>query len=193
LFEAGQHDRDGRNWTYLFDEPFETLAEYRAWMLRTCLGDDPQFYAVVDNATDKAVGIGAYLRITPAHGGIEIGHLNFSPLMQGTRVATEAIFLMIDHVFRLGYRRCEWKCDSLNAPSRKAAERFGFRFEGIFEQAVVYKGRNRDTAWFAITDRYWPDLRRAFEQWLAPENFAPDGRQLLRLSDLTARWSLSRR
>jgi RimJ/RimL family protein N-acetyltransferase len=186
LFTAGQLDREGRNWTYLSDGPFETFAEYRAWMDRTCLGSDPQFYAIVDQASGKAAGLGGYLRITPAHGVIEIGHLNFSPLLQGTRLATEAIYLWIAHAFELGYRRCEWKCDSLNAPSRKAALRFGFRFEGIFEQAVIYKGRSRDTAWFAITDKCWPALRDAFQQFLAPENFDADGRQRLRLSDLTA-------
>jgi RimJ/RimL family protein N-acetyltransferase len=186
LFEAYQRDQDGRNWTYLFDGPFDTLDSYRAWMQKTCLGNDPQFYAVVDQSSGKPVGLGGYLRITPLHGVIEIGHLNFSPLLQETISATEAIYLWIARSFELGYRRCEWKCDSLNAPSRKAAARFGFRFEGVFEQSVIYKGRSRDTAWFAITDQRWPALRDALQQWLAPENFDAEGRQRLRLSELTA-------
>ncbi len=134
-----------------------------------------------------AVGIGAYLRIDPANGVIEVGHLQFSPRMQRTPIATEAIFLLMRHAFDdLGYRRFEWKCDDLNAPSRRAAERFGFRFEGIFRQAVVYKGRNRDTAFYAIIDRDWPAIRDGFERWLSPANFDGHGRQIARLADLRA-------
>ena len=134
-----------------------------------------------------AVGIGSYLRIDPANGVIEVGHLQFSPRMQRTPVATEAIFLLMRHAFEdLGYRRFEWKCDDLNAPSRRAAERFGFRFEGIFRQAVVYKGRNRDTAWYAVIDRDWPTIRDGFERWLSPCNFDGHGRQIARLADYHA-------
>jgi RimJ/RimL family protein N-acetyltransferase len=129
--------------------------------------------------------VASYLRITPASGSIEVGHLNFSALLQKKPAATEAMVLMMQHAFELGYRRYEWKCDALNRPSRVAAERLGFVFEGIFRQATVYKGRSRDTAWYSIIDAEWPRLRRAFATWLAPENFDDDGAQRSRLSDLT--------
>jgi RimJ/RimL family protein N-acetyltransferase len=123
------------------------------------------------------VGVASYLRIAPAVGTIEVGHIHFSPLLQRTPAATEAMYLMMRHAFELGYRRYEWKCDALNAPSRRAAERLGFSFEGIFRQAVVVKGRNRDTAWYACIDREWPARREAFERWLDPANFDAEGRQ----------------
>jgi len=131
------------------------------------------------------VGVASYLRIVPAHGCIEIGHLNFSSRLQRTPAATEALYLMIKNAFALGYRRCEWKCDALNAPSRAAALRLGFQFEGVFRQAIVNKGHNRDTAWFSILDEEWPRLQRAFETWFAPSNFTESGEQLVRLSHLT--------
>jgi RimJ/RimL family protein N-acetyltransferase len=185
LHEANLRDTDSRSWTYLAYGPFGSEEEHRRWLVTTCLGSDPVFFAMVDRAMNKPVGVGAYLRIAPASGSIEVGHLHFSPLLQGTVVATDAMYLMMRHVFELGYRRYEWKCDALNASSRAAARRLGFSFEGIFRQATVYKGRNRDTAWYAVTDREWPALRRAFETWLAPENFEEAGRQRTRLSDLT--------
>jgi RimJ/RimL family protein N-acetyltransferase len=126
---------------------------------------------------NRATGIASYLRIEPAHGTIEVGHLAFSPLLQRTAAATEAMYLMMKHAFELGYRRYEWKCDALNAASRRAAERLGFRFEGVFRQAVVYKGRNRDTAWYSIIDREWPGREAAFLAWLDPTNFDSHGRQ----------------
>ena len=132
-------------------------------------------------ATGCAVGQASYLNIKPAQGSIEVGHLYFSPLARRTRVATEAMYLMMRRAFEAGYRRYEWKCDALNAPSRAAAERFGFTYEGIFRQATVVKGRNRDTAWYAAIDSEWPRLRAAFEAWLAPENFAASGQQRRRL------------
>ena len=155
-------------------------------MQTTCLGADPLFFAIVDAATGRATGLASYLRIAPAAGSIEIGHLYFSPLLQRRPAATEALFLLMDQAFELGYRRLEWKCNALNAASRSAALRLGFQFEGIFRQATVVKGRNRDTAWFSIIDGEWPQLRRAFARWLAPANFDEKGRQRERLSTLTA-------
>jgi RimJ/RimL family protein N-acetyltransferase len=178
LFEANAADVTGRNWTYLSIEAPPTLDAYRAWLTHMTAKDDPFFHAIVDRETERAVGVASYLRIDPPQGVIEVGHINFSPRLQRTRAATEAMFLMMRRVFdELGYRRYEWKCDSLNAPSRAAAARLGFTFEGVFRQALVYKGRNRDTAWFSILDREWPARAAAFERWLDPANFDAAGRQ----------------
>ena len=185
LHAANREDAEGRIWTYLGVGPFARLEDYRAWIEQSCLGDDPLFFAVRDLATGRAAGVASYLRIAPDSGSIEVGHINFAPALQRTRAATEAMYLMMANVFALGYRRYEWKCDSLNAKSRAAAERLGFRFEGIFRQATVYKGRNRDTAWFSILDSEWPRLLAAFETWLDPANFDADGRQRRGLSELT--------
>ncbi len=186
LFAANARDADARAWTYLPYGPFADLAAYRAWMEGLCLGDDPLFFAIVDAATARPVGVASYLRIDPAAGSIEVGHLRFSSLLQRTPAATEAMVLMMRNAFGLGYRRYEWKCDALNAPSRAAALRLGLSFEGVFRQAVVIKHRNRDTAWFAATDRDWPALAAAFDRWLAPDNFDAEGRQRVRLTALTA-------
>jgi RimJ/RimL family protein N-acetyltransferase len=186
LFRAGALDAAGRNWTYSAAGPFASFDAYRQWMESSCLGDDPLYHAIVDAATGKAAGVASYLRIDPKNGVIEVGHINYSPLLQRKRAATEAMYLMMKRVFELGYRRYEWKCDSLNAPSRAAAQRLGFSYEGIFRQAVVYKGRSRDSAWFAAIDSEWPELERAFLRWLDPANFDGQGNQRLRLSDLTA-------
>jgi RimJ/RimL family protein N-acetyltransferase len=177
LHAANARDAEGRMWTYLPYGPFPGLAEYRAWMEAKWLGDDPLFFAIIDPATGRATGVASYLRIDPASGTIEVGHLGYSPLLQRTPAATETMALMMAHAFALGYRRYEWKCDALNAPSRAAALRLGFTFEGIFRQATVVKGRNRDTAWYSIIDAEWPARRLAFERWLAPENFDAAGRQ----------------
>jgi RimJ/RimL family protein N-acetyltransferase len=178
LFTANAADADGRMWTYLPYGPFESAAAYRKWVEWAQAGDDPQFYAIVERATGRPLGVASYLRIDPAMGVIEVGHLAFSPALQRTALATEAMYLMARRAFdELGYRRYEWKCDSLNRPSRAAAERLGFVYEGTFRQAVVMKRRNRDTAWFAITDAEWPALRAGFEAWLLPENFDAAGRQ----------------
>ncbi|MDA8095335.1 MAG: GNAT family protein [Betaproteobacteria bacterium] len=185
LYDAYSCDASGRGWTYLPYGPFANMAEYDAWMRAICLGPDPLLFAILDIATSRALGVAAYLRITPNAGTIEIGHLHFSPRLQRTAMATEALFLLMREAFALGYRRLEWKCDSLNQPSRRAAQRLGFRFEGIFRQANVVKGRNRDTAWFSIIDREWPALQSAFERWLEPGNFDHDGRQRLPLTVLT--------
>jgi RimJ/RimL family protein N-acetyltransferase len=184
LFAANGLDTAGRSWTYLPYGPFESLTSYHSWMEQFCAGTDPLFYAIITGAQD-AVGVASYLRIDPAKGSIEVGHLNYSPLLQRTRAATEAMFLMMKHAFELGYRRYEWKCHALNAASRAAAQRLGFSFEGVFRQAAVIKGRNRDTAWYAAIDQEWPALRQAFLQWLAPENFDAQGMQRQRLGDLT--------
>ncbi len=179
LFAANALDRSGRNWTYLVQQPFHELESYGAWLAQVAKLDDPLFHAIVDVPSGKAVGVATFMRIEPAHGVIEVGNINYSPLLQRTPAATEAMFLMMRRVFEeLGYRRYEWKCDSLNAPSRAAAVRLGFQYEGLFRQAVVYKNRNRDTAWFSIIDSDWPGLKRAYEDWLAPANFDADGRQI---------------
>ncbi len=178
LWAAFALDVEGRNWTYLPYGPFETSEAFRAWLTGQAAGDDPLFFAIIDATTGRAVGMASYLRIDPEVGCIEVGHLNFSPLLQRRPAATEAMFLMMRHAFDgLGYRRYEWKCDSLNAPSWAAAERLGFTFEGIFRQARVVKGRNRDTTWLSVTDGEWPRLRAGFEAWLSPSNFGEDGQQ----------------
>ena len=185
LFQAYASDPSGKGWTYLFSKPFTSQKEFNQWLETTCQNKDPLFFVTIDLASDKAVGMTSYLRITPDMGVIEVGHIHFSPLMQRTPVATETMFLMMQRVFdELGYRRYEWKCDSLNQPSRKAAERLGFTFEGIFRQAVVYKNRNRDTAWFSIIDKEWPRLKQAFITWLDPDNFDASGQQLKSLQQL---------
>ncbi len=185
LFAAHGEDMDARGWTYLPYGPFDDLPSYLRWMERTCLGDDPLFFAIVDPASGHGLGVASYLRIEPLFGSIEVGHLRFSARLQRRPAATEAMYLMMRRAFELGYRRYEWKCDALNAPSRAAAQRLGLSFEGIFRQALVYKERNRDTAWFAATDRDWPALSHAFSRWLDPANFDAQGRQHTALSELT--------
>ena len=185
LFAANQTDSDGRNWTYLPYGPFERIEDYRTFVEGLCRGDDPLVHAIIAGDTGRAVGVASYMRIEPAVGVIEVGGINYSPLLQRKPAATEAMYLMMRRVFdELGYRRYEWKCDALNTASRAAAERLGFRFEGVFRQATVYKGRNRDTAWFSIIDRDWPALKAAFERWLAPENFDAGGRQRQSLAEI---------
>ena len=186
LWAAHALDAEGRNWTYLPYGPFASFEEYRAWLEESSRSADPLLFAIVDLATDRAVGVAGYLRITPAAGSIEVGHLQYSPLLQRTPAATEAMYLLMAHAFGLGYRRYEWKCHTLNTPSRAAAQRLGLSFEGVFRQATVVKGRNRDTAWYAAIDQEWPALRAAFEQWLSPANFDAQGRQKSALSALTA-------
>ena len=186
LFRANALDPSRRNFTYLSIGPFDTFEAYRQWMTSASRSEDPLFHAIIDAATGKAVGIASYMRIDTANGVVEVGNLNYSPLLQRKPAATEAMYLMMKRAFELGYRRYEWKCDALNAASRAAAQRLGFSFEGVFRQAVVYKGRNRDTAWYAAIDSEWPELERAFQRWLDPGNFDGEGRQRARLSDLTA-------
>lgn len=185
LFAAHTAAPDGRAWTYLFQEPFALYEAYCAHLERMQTSRDPLFFVVVDSRTQRAVGYLGLMRIDPAHGVIEVGHINYSPLVQRTPAATEAQYLLMKLVFdTLGYRRYEWKCDSLNAPSRRAAQRLGFTFEGVFRQAVVYKGRSRDTAWFSIIDSEWSAIKAALETWLSPDNFSSDGTQRVSLTDI---------
>lgn len=178
-------DNDPRTWTYMPYGPFEDLLSFLAWINFKCLGEDPLFFAIIDLKSSQPVGVASYLRITPASGSIEVGHLHFSSRLRRTPMATEAMFLMMQRAFELGYRRYEWKCDSLNQPSRTAAQRLGLSFEGIFRQATVYKSRTRDTVWFAAIDSEWPALRQAFETWLHPDNFDEQGKQRTSLRELT--------
>ena len=187
LHEEYTADREGRNWTYLPYGPFPSAAAYASVVRSVQAGDDPVFHAIVDRTSGRPVGVASYLRIDPAMGAIEVGHLSYSPALQRSAAATEAMYLMMRRVFEeLGYRRYEWKCDSLNLASRRAAERLGFRYEGTFRQMMVVKGRSRDSAWYSIIDSEWPALRAAFERWLDPANFDAQGRQRRRLSELRA-------
>jgi RimJ/RimL family protein N-acetyltransferase len=187
LFDAQLEDASGARWTYLAGGPYRELAPLRAWCEQMSRSRDPQFHAIVDLASGRALGRAAYLRIDPANGVIEVGHIYLGPRLARTRAATEAIYLLMANAFQLGYRRFEWKCDSGNLPSRAAATRLGFSYEGLFRQAIVYKGRNRDTTWFAVIDRDWSrGLRAAYERWLDPANFDAGGNQRERLSALTA-------
>lgn len=168
---------------YLFDPAPRDSSEFAAWLQKAADSADPLFFAVIDKLTDRAEGRQALMRIDTTHGVIEIGSILWGPAIARTRVATESLLLFAAYVFdRLGYRRLEWKCDNRNEPSKRAAERFGFSFEGVFRQHMVVKGRNRDTAWFAITDGDWPRLKRGFEAWLRPENFDAIGLQKTRLT-----------
>lgn len=187
LFDAYAQDTEGRMWTYLTDGPFETQQAFASWVAGLCAADDRLMFAIVE-PTDGPLGIAGYFRITPEIGSMEVGMLAFAPRLQRTPAATEAMFLMAARAFdELGYRRYEWKCDTLNAASQSAARRLGFRFEGVWRQATIYKGRNRDTAWYAMTDTDWTALRPVFLRWLDPSNFAPDGSQRSALSAGTRR------
>ncbi len=187
LWEAFGADVDGHDWTYLPYGPFDRYNDFARWVSTVAAADDPLFHAIVPaEAPQTPAGVASYLRIAPAAGSIEVGHIHIGPRLQRTPASTEAMYLMMRRAFELGYRRYEWKCDALNAPSRRAAARLGFSYEGTFRQAVVVKGRNRDTAWYACIDREWPALRAAFETWLSPDNFDADGRQRRSLSSFTA-------
>ncbi|KLN62281.1 hypothetical protein WH96_01800 [Kiloniella spongiae] len=184
LFEANSLSKEDGIWAYLAYGPFDKLESYQEWVIDMAAKSDPLFYAIVDKKTDKALGVASYLRITPTAGSLEVGHINFSPALQKTVMATEAMYLMMRHVFvELGYRRYEWKCNALNEGSKIAAKRLGFTYEGTFRQAGVVKGRNRDTAWFSILDHEWPIMDQAFSRWLAKDNFTADSQQLTSLSD----------
>lgn len=176
---------DPRLWDYLPYGPFADATELRAWLAARAASTDPLFLAVVDAASGRAAGVVSYLRVEPAHACIEIGHIWFGAPLQRTPGATETIYLLARHAFDdLGNRRLEWKCDAGNARSRRAAERFGFTFEGVFRQHMIVKGRNRDTAWFSLLDSEWPAARAAYEAWLSPANFDGDGRQRSALEDV---------
>ncbi len=194
LFDAFARDIDHANWTYLPYGPFDDFDSFDAWARSNCQGDDPLFHTVIDRNTGQAIGMASYLRITPDVGVIEVGHIHFSPLLQRTTLSTEAMFLMMKRVFdELGYRRYEWKCDALNAPSCKSAQRLGFQHEGIFRQATLYKNRNRDTAWYSILDNEWPEVRGLIEAWLEPGNFGDDGSAKTSLYENMQDRSLSKR
>ena len=185
LFEATRGEAGDRLWLYLFEGPFPDRADFDAHLRRMAASEDPLFLAITDRASGQSVGYASYMRIEPAHRVIEVGSILYTPRLQRTPHATEAMYLMARHVFEdLGYRRYEWKCNALNAPSRKAAFRFGFTFEGIFRQHMIVKGRNRDTAWFSMLDSEWPARKANFERWLDPSNFGPDGRQKTSLAAL---------
>jgi RimJ/RimL family protein N-acetyltransferase len=185
LFNALSIDNQGASWTYLPYGPFDTRNDFKDWLAKTMSDNDALLYAILDVKTQEPIGISGYLRMNPEHGVIEIGHLHFSALLKQTSLATEAIYLMLRLAFdKYGYRRCEWKCNDLNEPSRRAAERFGFTFEGIFRQNYVFKNRNRDTAWFSVIDSEWPILKEKFEKWLNPDNFEANGKQILKLAQI---------
>ncbi|HIC2034449.1 TPA: GNAT family N-acetyltransferase [Enterobacter soli] len=179
LFAAYQQAEDTRSWTWLLREPDTTIAEYSQWIASVCELSDPIHFAVIDNQTQLPVGSLALMRIDPKNGVVEVGHVHFSPLMSRSPLSTEAQYLLMRYVFdELGYRRYEWKCNSLNEPSRRAALRLGFQYEGRFRQALVVKGHNRDTDWFSILDKEWQALECAFQNWLATDNFTADGKQI---------------
>ena len=172
-------------WDFMPYGPFSSASAYHRWVKDQMGRDDPMFFALIDTASGHALGVASFLRITPEAGSIEVGHICLSPALQRTPAATEAMIVMMDWAFGAGYRRYEWKCNALNLPSRRAAQRLGFSYEGIFRNHMVIKGRNRDSAWFSVIDSEWPALHEAYSAWLSPRNFGPDGRQRERLSDLT--------
>lgn len=186
LFRANSEDKQHGIWDYMPYGPFTAQATYHKWVRDMAALDDPYFYAIKNRESRRFCGVASYLRIKPESGSIEVGHINFAPALQRTRAATEAMYLMMKWAFESGYRRYEWKCDALNMGSRRAAQRLGLSYEGVFRQATVYKGRNRDTAWFAAIDKEWPALEAAFLAWLDPKNFDENGRQRERLGNLTA-------
>jgi RimJ/RimL family protein N-acetyltransferase len=178
-------EADPRLWDYMSVGPFADEARFTNWVEGCAASNDPLFHAVVDQATGRALGVVSYMRIAAGQGVIEIGNIWFGTGLPKTPAATETIFILARHVFDdLGYRRLEWKCNALNEPSRRAALRFGFSYEGLFRQHMVIKGRNRDTTWFAMTDGDWPAIKTAFETWLAPDNFDASGRQIRGLAEI---------
>ena len=185
LFISNAIDKEGINWAYLPYGPFESQANYAKWIKSFEEGDDPIFFAIISKKLKKAIGIASFLRINPTKGLIEVGHINYSPLLQKTTEATEAMFLMMKWVFDNGYRRYEWKCNALNLKSRRAAQRLGFSYEGVFRQMTISKGRNRDTAWFAIIDKEWEEIEKCFDQFLSESNFDNNGKSKVSLTSLT--------
>lgn len=185
LYEGMHRTGQDELWLYLPEGPFPDKAAFRSALAHKVTSSDPFFFAIVDRPSGRAVGHAAYLRIKPAHRSIEVGWILYTPALQRTVGATEAMYLLAKHAFEdLGYRRYEWKCNALNAPSRRAPLRLGFAFEGIFRQHMIVKGRNRDSAWFSMLDTEWPTRRTAFERWLDPANFDAEGRQRVSLSVL---------
>ncbi len=185
LFEANIKDKGGENWTYLPYGPFGSIEKFTEWIKSVEDGSDPVFFSIIRKIDNKAAGVASYLRIKPYSGSIEVGHINYSPLLQNSTEGTEAMYLMMKWAFENGYRRYEWKCNALNVKSRNAAQRLGFSFEGVFRQMMISKGRNRDTAWFATIDKEWEDLKKCFETFLSKDNFSKDGVPLVSLSSLS--------
>lgn len=192
LFEANSLDAEGANWDYLPYGPFGSFENYLTWLESVADKEDPFFLAIVRLSDNKPVGVASFMAIDRPNGSIEVGHINFSPLLQRTTAATEAMFLMMRWAFENGYRRYQWRCNSKNIPSRRAAQRLGLSFEGVFRQNMIVKGQNRDTAWFAAVDSEWPALKAAFESYLSPENFDQTGVPLDSLSSLTQSLLFSR-
>jgi RimJ/RimL family protein N-acetyltransferase len=185
LFDALCIHNEVSSWSYLPYGPFANYAVFETWLEKVIIKEDALWYAILNKKTKTALGISAYLRITPEHGVIEIGSIHFSPILRKTAAATEAIYLMMHYVFEtLNYRRCEWKCNALNQVSCEAALRLGFTFEGVFRQHQILKNRNRDTAWFSMLDKEWPEIKVKLEKWLSPSNFDKEGKQLVKLSDI---------
>ncbi|KAL3661135.1 hypothetical protein V7S43_013744 [Phytophthora oleae] len=185
FWDAQSDDPKGASWTYMLNKPFPSFSEFDAYLLSTEKSQQPQIYAIVVDG--HTVGMIAYMRVDPSNGVLEVGRIYFTSRLQKTPAATEAMYLLAANAFQLGYRRLEWKCDSYNLPSRNAATRYGFTFEGLFRQVVVYKGRNRDSTWFSIIDGDWNGgLKDAYKRWLDPSNFDQNGQQKLKLSELTA-------
>jgi RimJ/RimL family protein N-acetyltransferase len=188
LFDGTRGEENESLWLYLFEGPFPTRAAFDSQLIQKAISEDPLFFSILDKPSGDAVGYASYMRIEPVHRVIEVGSILYTPRLQRTIGATEAMYLMARHFFEdLGYRRYEWKCNALNAPSRIAALRLGFTFEGIFRQHMIVKGRNRDTAWFSMLDSEWPKRKAAFERWLDPANFDADGRQRTSLSTLNSK------
>ncbi len=187
LFDASAQPDGDQRFRWLPNLPPTDRAEFRRWVEQVAASEDPIFFAVIDKATGKVAGRQTFMRMDPANGVAEIGHIYWGPLVSRKPAATEALYLFARHLFDdLGYRRFEWKCDNENTPSKRAALRFGFRHEGVFHQHLIIKGKNRDTAWFAMLDKDWPKLRPAYETWLAPENFHADGAQKAPLEECCA-------
>lgn len=185
LYKAFLLDEEGTDWTYLPHGPFSTEAAFSNWVHLNCLKEEPFFYTVCTPENLHPVGFLSLLKIEPQHGKLEIAHVHFSPLLKKTAASTEALYLIMKLVFdEMGYRRVEWKCDNANEGSKRCALRLGFTFEGLFRQHWIIKSRNRDTAWFSIIDKEWPEIRAKIERWLNPSNFKENGQQIKKLSDL---------
>ena len=185
LFQSNSLDKEGLIWKYLPYGPYDSFEAYQAWLAQEALGEDPTFLAIIRLSDAKAVGLASFLRINQNDGSIEVGHINYSPLLQQTREGTEAMYLMMKWAFENGYRRYEWKCNALNKRSRYAAQRLGLSYEGVFRQMSISKGRNRNTAWFAAIDQEWEELNRCFCNYLSDNNFDANGKPIVSLSSLT--------
>ena len=182
LYANFSKDKENRIWTYLPYGPFKAHENFKKWLKSFCLNKDPFFYAIYAKGYKQYCGMASYLRIKPEHGSIEVGHINYSPILQNTTEGTETMYLMMKNAFEvLGNRRYEWKCNNLNEGSKRAALRLGFKFEGVFRQMFVFKRRNRDSAWFSIIDKEWKKLKKNYQKFIKPSNFAKDFKQLKKL------------